>query len=181
MKRFTLFFSKEQKQHIDELLETKGGSYSTLHSLKQAPDRASSNAIIKISEKLDTIEKIGILNIDLSWLNNNLQRWMNRYVRKTTATRLRDLKEKRRYALLICFLKQYYQDMTDNLVKTYDKLMNQMYSRTELDLDKHHRKQRKSVKNSLVTFEVLAATILDDSIKDRLLRKRYMTKLAKRI
>ena len=171
--------SEEQKQHLDELLQTNGGSYSTLHSLKQTPHRASSNAVIKIAEKLDRIEKVGILNIDLSWLNNNLQRWMNRYVRKITATRLRDVKEKRRYALLICFLKQHYQDLTDNLVKTYDKLMNQMYSRTELDLDKHHRKQRKSVKNSLATFEVLAATILDESIKDKLLRKKIFDQISK--
>lgn len=174
-----LLLSKEQKQRIDELLETKGGSYSTLHHLKQTPERASSNAIIKIAEQLDVIKKTGILDLDLSWLNNNLQRWMNRYVRKATASRIRDLKEKKRYALMSCFLKQHYQDMMDSLVKTYDKLMSQMYRKTESELDKHHRKQRKSVKNSLVLFEVLADAILDESIAGTSLRTNIFDQISK--
>ncbi|MFT5909526.1 MAG: TnpA family transposase [Paraglaciecola sp.] len=171
--------SNEQKQKIDELLQTDGKVYSTLHHLKQTPQRASANAIIKIAEKLDLIEKVGISSIDLSWLNNNLQRSMNRHVRKATATRIRKIKKKRRYALMVCFLKQHYQDMTDSLMKTYDKVINQMYIKTESDLDKHHRKQRKLVKKSLATFELLANTLLDESIDDAFLRTTIFNQIAK--
>lgn len=171
--------SDEQKQNIDALLQTEGKVYSTLQLLKQNPQRASTHAIIKITEKLDLIKKVGISSIDLSWLNNNLQRSMNRYIRKSTASRIRKVKEKRRYALMVCFLKQHYLDMTDSLMKTYDKVMNQMYTKTESDLDKHHRKQRKSVKKSLATLELLANAILDESIADNLLRNSIFDQITK--
>ena len=160
----------EHKKQLDQLLETGDKSYSELHRLKQASSRASATAIVKITEKLDKIKSTGILGIDLSWLNNNLQRWMNRHVRSATATRLRKLADKKRYALMVCFLKQHYLDMTDDLVRTYDKVMSQTYNRTQVDLDKQNRKERKSIKTSLTTFQTLADTILDDSIADVLLR-----------
>jgi len=73
--------SKKHKDQLDDLLDTKNKSYSELYRLKQVPGRASANAIIKITEKLDKVKAIKVLELDLSWLNNNLQRWMNRYVR----------------------------------------------------------------------------------------------------
>lgn len=162
--------SAEQKEQLDRLLLTASKTYSSLHSLKQSTARASAISIIKITEKLDEIKATGILDVDLSWLNNNLQRWMNRYVRKTTAFRIKELKEKRRYALLVCFLKQHHRDLTDDLVKTYDKVMNQMYNRTQIDLDKQHRKQRKTIRTSLEVFQTVADAILDESIADVSLR-----------
>lgn len=150
-----------------------------MYRLKQASNRASASAIIKITEKLDKIKSTGILGIDLSWLNNNLQRWMNRYVRQATATRLRKLTDRKRYALMVCFLKQHYLDMTDDLVRTYDKVMNQTYNRTQVELDKQNRKNRKSIKKSLTTFQTLADTILDESIADALLRAAIYERVGK--
>lgn len=171
--------TSEHKKQLDQLLETQGKSYSELQRLKQAPARASANAIVKITEKLDTIKSTGILGIDLSWLNNNLQRWMNRHVRRSTVTRLRRLATQKRYALMVCFLKQHYLDMMDDLMRTYDKVLNQMYNRTQTQLDKHNRKERKSIKTSLVTFQTIADTILDDSITDLLLRNVIYERIGK--
>jgi TnpA family transposase len=169
----------EDKRQLDQLLETEGGPYSPLYQLKQSPKRASAQAIIRIAQKLDTIKTTGILTIDLSWLNNNLQRWMSRYVRKATATRLRMLKDKRRYGFLVCFLQQHYRDTTDDLVRMYDKVITQMYNRTQTDLDAHHRKHRKALAASLRTFQVLADTILDESIEDGALRNTIFNQISK--
>jgi len=171
--------SIQQKEQLDKLLLTESKTYSLLHYLKQSTTRASASSIIKITEKLDKIKATGILDVDLSWLNNNLQRWMNRYVRKTTAFRIKELKEKRRYALLVCFLKQHYRDLTDDLVKNYDKVMNQMYNRTQIDLDKQHRKQRKTIRTSLEVFQTVADAILDESIADVSLRAMIFKQVGK--
>ncbi|MFK7932004.1 MAG: Tn3 family transposase [Saprospiraceae bacterium] len=173
------FLTEEHQKQLDKLLETNDKPYSELHRLKQAPNRASASTIIKITEKLDIIKSIGILLINLSWLNNNLQRWMNRHVRQATATRLRKLTAKKRYALLVCFLKQHYLDLTDDLVRTYDKVMSQTYNRTQVDLDKQNRKENRSIKTSLATFQTLADTILDDSITDANLRITIYERIGK--
>lgn len=151
--------SADHKAHLDKLLDAKNSPYSALHTLKQTSHRASAEAIIKIVEKLDQVTTTGVLDIDLSWLNNNLQRWMWRYVRKATASRLRELTKKKRHGLLVCFLQQQHQIMMDDLVRTYDKVINQTYNRTQIDLDKNNRQEQKNVKSSLTSFRILADAV----------------------
>lgn len=169
----------QHKKAIDELLIVDASSYSELYYLTQVANRASATAIIQIAKKLDKIKSTGVLKINISWLSNNLQRWMNRYVRQATASRLRRLTAKKRYAMIVCFLRQHYLDLTDNLVKTYDKVMNQTYNRTQIALDKQNRKERKSIKASLITFQTLADTILDESIEDSMLRTAIFEQIRK--
>lgn len=156
--------SKPNKEALDGLLIINTTPYSKLYYLKQVPSRASATAIAQIAKKLDKIKLTGVLQIDISWLNNNLQRWMNRYVRQATASQLRKLTAKKRYAMLVCFLRQHYLDMTDNLVKTYDKVMSQVYNRTQA---------------SLATFQTLVDAILDDSIEDSMLRATIFKQIQK--
>ncbi len=108
--------SDKNKQQLNQLLQSESKPYSGLQYLKQTTGRASANTIIKITQKLDKIKSTGIVGIDLSWLNNNLQRSMTRFVRKATAFRMREFHEKKRHALLVCFLQQHNQDLTDDLV-----------------------------------------------------------------
>lgn len=167
----------EHKACLDQYLVTKNQRQSGLQRLKQPQGRASATAIIKITDKLDIIKSSGILDIDLSWLNNNLQRWMNRYVRQATASRLRDLTDKKRYALLVCFLKQHHRDLLDDLVRTYDKVINSTYNRTQQELNKKNHKEHKSIKSSLISFQTLANIILDENIPDHILRSSIYQKI----
>jgi len=177
--RIYLLLSSKDRKQLDNLLEIDKGSYSILYTLKQATTRASANSILTIVDKLNIIKITGVLKVDLSWLNNNLQRWMNHYIRKASVFRIRELQEKKRYALMVCFLQQHYRDLTDDLVRTYDKVMNQMYSKTELDLDKYNRNQRKSINSSLITLDVLTDLILDETITDEVLRAAIFEKVSK--
>lgn len=69
-----------------------------------------------LAEILQRIQETGALAIDLTWLNNNYQRSLTRYARRCSADHLRDLKEERRYAVLVCFLCQVYRDTIDRMV-----------------------------------------------------------------
>lgn len=82
--------------------------------MKQSPKRASPTALLAITKKLDEIEATGILQLDLGWLSNNLQRSIARYVKNLTAYRLRDLKAERRYTVLVCFLQELYWNMNES-------------------------------------------------------------------
>ena len=61
---------------------------------------------MRLTRNIDEIEQTGVLELDLSWLSNNFQRALPRHARRCTATRLNRIKPRRRYAVLVCFLRQ---------------------------------------------------------------------------
>ena len=118
--------SKDLIQNIDELLSTQNGKPSSLHWLKFPPGRPSPKAIVRLTHKLEKISDLGILDIDLFWLNNNFQRSLARYAKRSDANRLRQLEPNHRHAVLVCFLCQLYRDTMDQMVDMYDKLINKI-------------------------------------------------------
>jgi hypothetical protein len=102
--KITSALGEPLRKQLDALLVVQDAPYSDLHRLKQAPQSPSPPAALKLIDKLKHIEAMAVLDLDLSWLNNNYQRSLARYVRRCTASRLRELAEERRYAVLVCFL-----------------------------------------------------------------------------
>ncbi len=99
----------------------------------------------ELTQKLNFIFSTGILDVDLSWLNNNYQRALTNYVKGCSAYRLRELNPPHCYAALTCFLWQTYQDTVDQIVDMYDKLITKVYNWATEDLNEElKRKRRKS-------------------------------------
>lgn len=173
--------SQNFRDKLDLLIETTQNRSSALHALKFPPGRPSSSSILKLANKIEQIEATGVLKIDLSWLNNNLQRAFTRYARQSTATKLRRLPDDKRYAVLTCFLWQIYRDTIDHLVDMFDKLINKIYNNAQADIDNHNKSQRKNIRESLKAFKFLTELILDDSVQDSVLRKTLFDTIGKEI
>ncbi|OEU73255.1 MAG: hypothetical protein BA869_04515, partial [Desulfuromonadales bacterium C00003107] len=129
--------------------------------------------------KLEKISDTGVLELDLFWLNNNFQRSLARYAKRSDANRLRKLEPNHRYAVIVCFLCQLYRDTMDHLVDMFDKLINKIYNHAQVDLDNHNRSQRKKIRESLRIFKALAELILDDSVQDATLRQTLFEEISK--
>lgn len=170
---------KETLQNLDLLLETGGSRTSGLQMLKQTPGRPSPAAMLRLTKKIDEIQKTGVLDLDLSWLNNNFQRALNRYAMRCTATRLRRLEPTHRHAVLVCLLWQTYQDTVDFMVDMYDKLINRIYNHAQNDIDKHNKSQRKQIRQSLDTFATMADLVLDESVTDSDLRSELYRQIGR--
>ena len=152
---------------------------SELQKLKANPGKASPEAMLSLLRKLKRIEQMGILSIDLSWLNSNYQRALFHYVRKCSVHRLREVSEPRRHAALVCFLHQGYRDAMDQGIDMFDKILTRIYRRAEDDLDEQMKQQRKSIKQSLGTLKSLGGIILDDSVPDEELRQTLFASVPK--
>lgn len=157
-------------QHLDQLLITGEQSYSPLHRLKQPPGHTSPVAFNKLADKLEIIQDSGILNIDMTWLNNNFQRSLARYARQCSIYRLKRLKDEKRYTVLICFLTQLYQDTFDAAIQMYDKLINKVYNRADNEVDDHLKKHRRQIRHSLSHYHQILDVLLDDSIHPEAVR-----------
>ena len=93
---------------LDQLLIPNKDRTSPLNFLKQPAGRPSHVSMLKLTEKIEMILETGVFEIDLRWLNNNLQRFLSRYTKNCEAYKMRALEPKRRYTALISFLLQTY-------------------------------------------------------------------------
>ena len=175
--RITNSLPESTIKKLDGLLDTRGGRFSPLHTLKQPPGRPSPAAILRLTNKLDIIKDTQILDTNLSWLNNNYQRSLARYVQRRSASRLKQLQQERRYAALVCFLYQLHADTIDFLIEMHDKLMTTVYNRAESKIASEMKRRRKAISSSLTTFHIIGKLILDDSLDIRQLRQKLFQQI----
>jgi len=166
---------------LDMLITTEEKQKSDFYFLKKPPGRPSPASIIKLTNKIEQIKATGILELDLSWLNNNFQRSLTHYAKRCDANRLRELEPKRRYAVLTCFSAQFYRDTVDHLVDMFNKLINKVYNHARVDVDNHNKSQRKKIQESLKTFKSLTELIFDPKVKDKSLRQTLFKEIGREL
>ena len=163
---------------LDDLLVVgPDENVSRLQTIKANPSKPSADAMLRLVGKLKAIEATGVLQVDLSWLNNNYQRALFHQVRKSSAARLRELAEPRRWAALVCFLWESYHDAVDQALDMFDKLLVRAYTQAQNELDQQLSRQRQNIQVSLAALRSLSRMILDDSIPDAELRARLLAEV----
>ncbi|MBU0506869.1 DUF4158 domain-containing protein, partial [bacterium] len=170
-KKIAKSFSSKIKTNLDGLLTVpKKGKISSFQILKIAAGLPSPGSMQQLTDKNKQIKNTGILDIDLSWLNNNYQLTLYHYAKRSSADRLRSLRDARRYSVLTCFLLQTYKDTIDHIVDMHDKIINKIYKHAQKDIDQQMKEQRRNIRVSLSIFKTLGAIILNENIKDSNLR-----------
>lgn len=167
------------KEKLEALLVVEEGPFSPLQILKQPPGQPSPSAMIRLIDKLKQIEEIGVLSMDLAWLNNNYQRTVTHYVRRCSATHLRQLQFPRRHAVLLCFLWQTYRDTIDSIVDMHDKIMTGLYNRAQTVIDEETRKRRALVQTSLRAYRTLGQLLLNDAVAADEIRTTFFDKVTR--
>ncbi len=135
------------KEKLDQLIQVENRS-SKLQYLKSPPSSPSPKSMLALARKLTIIKKTKILEIDITWINNNYQRSLAKYVHRCSANRLRELKTSHRYTALICSLWQTSRDTLDYMVDMHSKILTKVYSSSENKIDLEVKKNRKNIKKS---------------------------------
>ena len=172
--------SRETRQKIDMLLEVEEGTVSSLQQLKSVPRNPSPSALLELTYKLEQIASIGVLDVNLSWLNNNYQRVLSNYVQKRPANKLRELIISHRYAAVSCFLHQTYGDTIDQIVDMYDKLINKVYNWAQDDMDEFIKQKRKAIQKALAMFATCGEVLLDKDISSDHIREIIFNKFSQK-
>jgi TnpA family transposase len=175
----------DNSQEIERIIQaatakrTQINNLSKLQQLKRLPSTPSVNALLNLAHKLESIKEIKILEIDLSWLNNNYQRSLSKYVNRCSVHRLRELQPAHKYTALICFLRQTSLETADYMVDMHCKLMTAVYARSENKIDLEIQKRRKSIRKALATLKAIGIVVLDDKIIDADLRNKIFEVVTK--
>lgn len=85
-------------------------------------------------------------------INNNYQKIFTREIRIYSVNRIRALEPSHCAAALVCFLHQVHQDITDFLIDTYIKLLNQATNRAKSKIDKETQQKEGDIRQSLRNF-----------------------------
>ena len=156
---------------LDNLLLVGDSTQSPLALLKEPPGAPSTPAMKRLTEKLARIEETGVLEIDLSWLNNNYQRSLASYTRKCDAHRLREVEPFHRYGALVCFLRQTFQDTIDFAVDMHYKLINKAEKNAKKTFDEELKQRRRAILSSLSMFQTVGGVLLDKRVENENVRQ----------
>ncbi|MFC1833871.1 Tn3 family transposase [Thermodesulfobacteriota bacterium] len=158
--------SLKARDQLDEILRVSEDRTSTLQILKDPPGFPSPPSLLRLTEKLDRIRSTEILEVDLSWLNNNFQKSLARRAKQSSVWRLRELQPPHRYTVLVCFLWQTYRDTIDQVVDMHGKLITRIWRRAETELGDQLKKQRTSLVAAISMFRTMVRAILDENLQD---------------
>ena len=108
--RLEMLLNDDIKTKLDNLLKVNDGRSSKLQYLKYPPATPSPKSLLNLVKKLTIIQETQVLEIDITWINNNYQRSLAKYAHRCSANRLRELHPLHRYTVLTCFLWQVSRD-----------------------------------------------------------------------
>src|SRR5450756_302077 len=148
------------KERLDSLLQTGEQTISPFHQIKDAPRKPSEAGMRLLSEKLSMIEQTGALTINLDWLNNNYKRHLSSYAINSDANKLRELTPMHRYASLICFLQDAYQDVIDYIFDMYGKALTSVHSQAETTVNNYNKAKRNVIRSCLTHHKKLCCELL---------------------
>lgn len=175
--KLTTSIGDATKIKLDKLLSANDNRFSKLQQLKRSPATPSAQALLALTRKLEIIQETKVLEADITWLNNNYQRSLAKYVHRCSVHRLRELQSPHRHSALVCFLWQTSRDTIDYVVDMYFKLITKLYRKAEHQIDAEMQKKRKSIKLSLIMLKTIGEALLDKEIPDLDLRKTVFTKI----
>jgi hypothetical protein len=148
------------KERLDSLLQTGEQAISQFHQIKNAPRKPSEAGMRLLSEKLSMIEQTGALTIKLDWMNNNYKRHLSSYAINSDAYKLRELTPMHRYASLICFLRDAYQDVIDYIFDMYSKALTSVHSQAEAHVNNYNKAKRNVIRSCLTHHKKLCRELL---------------------
>src|SRR5450756_779222 len=98
--------------------------------------------------------------INLDWLNNNYKRHLSSYAINSDANKLRELTPMHRYASLICFLQDAYQDVIDYIFDMYGKALTSVHSQAETTVNNYNKAKRNAIRSCLTHHKKLCCELL---------------------
>mgnify|MGYP006278963325 CR=1 FL=1 len=167
----------EIKSKLDNFISIDD-KYSRFQLLKNPPNRASAGAILEQIDKLKLIKDSGILTIKTG-INNNYLRILAKYAYRCSAYRLRQLEEKNRYTVLICFLIHSYHELIDYVIDMYNKLISSTYKSAKKELALELHQHRKNIQQSITILHQISATLLNTEILDVNIREEIFKRVSK--
>lgn len=156
---------------LDGLLQSPQPNHPTpLAWLRQSATSNTPKSILGGLDKLSKLQKWQVNNWNLSAINPNRRKQLAQIGFRSTAQVLSRMNKIRRYPILLAFLSQLYEEVLDELVEIFDRLLATISSRTERQLIQIKQKIASLAGNNIKVLQQLVGILLNPNIPDEGLR-----------
>jgi hypothetical protein len=170
-RRLLPLMTPSRRAWLDALLEPQANTGRTCLTWLRAPaSAATAPQICATLEKIAFLQDTGVADWDLGALNPNRIQWLARIGRKATNQSLQRAPVKRRYPILIAFLKQALLSLTDDTVEMVDQCLWDCHTDAKKDLEAFRQRAAAAINDNLKRFRDLSQVLLDPDIADAAVR-----------
>ena len=149
----------EQKEKLEILLNSKESNITKLAWLREDQGNSTPKAFAEVIERLEYIRSLK-LSISLDHLHPNRIKQLARLGSKYEPYAFRRFDEKKRYGILVLYLYELSQVLTDRAVEIHDKQMNILLSKGKKEQDEIQKKNGKSLNEKIVQYIDLGAALI---------------------
>ncbi len=168
------------KEFLDSILIVDDEKQTSILAwLKKKADSNTPDNILLAVEKIEYLENNNIHSVDLKMLNQNKVKFLSQLGKRASIQALSNLKEVRRYPILISYLCQSYIEIVDELIDLFDGCLTKACDGAKRELDNFKKMNAKVLNQKVKLFQILGTAVLDDKIKDISLRTEIYKRIPK--
>jgi hypothetical protein len=147
---------------LDALLQpTSTTGRTPLSWLQREATALTPRAILDEIEKLNYVRALGADVWQLNSLTPNRRKLLAGIGRRSTNQALQRMSPERRFPILLAFLAQAAEDVTDEIIDLFDRAMTNSYARARRELDEFRRSIARSTNEKVVLFRAMGRVVLD--------------------
>lgn len=141
-----------------------------LAALRQSATANSPKTILAGLDKLKTLQKWQVGSWNLSAINPNRRKQLAQIGFRSTAQALSRMNVTRRYPILLAFLAQLYEEVLDELVEIFDRLLAAISNRTNRRLTQIQQEIALLAGDKIKLLQELVRILIDPGVSDAELR-----------
>ncbi|MDJ0799663.1 MAG: Tn3 family transposase [Calothrix sp. MO_167.B12] len=176
--RIQFLLTTSTKLFLDSLLERDDNmgkipiTWLRLHATTNSP-----NSILNALSKLTFLAQHDVTNWNLSSLNPNRLKFLAQLGKKSSNQALKKINQERRYPILVAFVFQIFEEVTDETMDLYIHCLGDIDARARRDLKEFHLHEAKSTNEKVRLLKELGQVILDEGIKNEEVRASIYQKI----
>ena len=152
---------------LDDLLQAPEPNRPTpLAWLRQSATSNSPKTIMAGLQKLGKLQKWQVGSWNLSQLNSNRRKQLAQIGFRSTAQALSRMNKTRRYPILLAFLAQLYEEVLDELVEIFDRLLSAISSRADRQLVEIRQEIALLAGDKIKLLQELVKILIDPTVPD---------------
>ncbi|HDR8205102.1 TPA: DUF4158 domain-containing protein, partial [Bacillus cereus] len=163
VKIFRLLNSSLAMEHIQKLncllLPMEDSTKTYLAWLREIPSSHSPDSFLKVVEKLEYIRNLQ-LQIDTKTLHPNRLRQLSKIGSRYEPHSFRRFDDSKKYAILVVYLLELIQDLTDQAFEIHDRQIMSLLSKGRKAQEERQKQNGKSINEKVVHFANLGEALI---------------------
>ena len=137
--------------------------------------------MLTVLEKIAFLQDNGVAQWDTSMINPNRLKFLAQIGRTANNQALQRYAKKRRYPILLAFLKQGLQTLTDDVIEMYDQCLWDCYTDAKKELKELQQRAARTINEKQRLFRRVSEVLLDPDVADDKVREHSFRRIPRTI